>query len=54
MDIRQQLGNFTLRFSDTLGFTISPDLYLVDGVYKAGEEIQFKTCDIQMFANFAD
>jgi len=44
--LKDRLGNFTLRFSDSLGFTLSPDVYMVEGVYKIGEEIMFKTCDV--------
>ena len=52
--LKENLGNFTLRLTDSLGYTFSPDIYLVEGVYKIGDEIQFKTCDVQIFGNFAD
>ena len=53
VDLRQRLGNFTLRLTDSLGFTISPDLFLIEQDYKIGDETSFKTCDVQIFSNFA-
>ena len=46
VDLRQRMGNFTLRLTDSLGFTISPELLLVEQDYKIGDEISFKTCDV--------
>jgi len=46
VDLRQRMGNFTLRLTDSKGFTISPDLFLVEQDYKIGDETSFKTCDV--------
>lgn len=53
VDLRQRMGNFTLRLTDSMGFTISSDLLLVEQDYKIGDVTSFKTCDVQIFSNFA-
>jgi hypothetical protein len=52
--ILSALSNFTLRFNDSLGYTLPPELYLRSGFYEAGESVRFPTCDLQIYGNFAD
>ena len=43
--IKNMVGNFTLRFSDSYGYTISPQLFMIEGVYKVGD-LRIKTCEV--------
>ena len=48
-----KIGNFTLRLTDSYGYTISPKLFMIEGLYSAGA-YKFKTCEVQIFNNLDD
>lgn len=53
-NISQRLSNFTLRFNDSFGYTIPPEVYLAEGKYTVGDTMSFKTCDFQIYGHLSD
>lgn len=45
------ITNFTIRFNDSIGYTLSPQVFLRDGYYTAGDENLFKVCDVLIYNN---
>jgi hypothetical protein len=53
--IYESLSNFTIRFNDTFGFTIGPQIYLRESTYDFAEELPpFPVCELMIYGNSED
>ena len=51
-DFHSRLSNFTIRFNDTFGYTVPPQVFLRSTHLMAGDQELFPICDVMIRGNY--
>lgn len=52
--IYEKLTNFTIRFNDSIGYTIPPSIFLRETEYEYAEGMLFPVCELMIYGNAED